>query len=209
MTVTPKLLASVAGIVALALAGAGSAARTDPLGRIQGRVVVDGIPADGTAIVFLEKAAGHFAPPSQPAVLDQKDLKFVPHVLPILFGTTVKFVNSDRVPHSVFSPDHETYNLGTWSPGQSKTYTFSKDCKTFPCVYTQLCALHSNMEAFIVVLDNPHFVRTDSQGNFTLEGVPAGEHQVGVWAPDAKVASQAVTVKAGATTTVNFMLSGR
>ena len=70
----------------------------------------------------------------------------MPHVLPVVAGTTVKFLNSDPTPHNVFSPDNEKYNLGTWPQGQTKDYVFNK-CTKFPCVYTQLCRVHPEMEA--------------------------------------------------------------
>jgi plastocyanin len=200
---------AVAGFVAVALTGASALVQPDQRGSIHGKVTVDGVPAGQTAVVYIEKAAGTFKPLSEAATMDQKGLKFVPHVLPILLGTTVRFLNSDQVPHSVFSPDHETYNLGTWPPGQAKTYTFSRDCKTFPCAYTQLCALHPDMEAFIVVLPNPYFARTDAQGAFLLDGVPAGTLRVGVWAASAKPTGEEVVVKAGASVSVNFALSGQ
>ena len=54
------------------------------------------------------------------ARMDQKNLMFVPHVLPVLAGTTVDFMNSDDVLHNVFSPDKccDKFNLGSWPKGQ-------------------------------------------------------------------------------------------
>src|SRR6187402_1978766 len=36
-----------------------------------------------------------FTPPKEPAVIRQKDAMFVPHVLPVLLGTTVEWPNID------------------------------------------------------------------------------------------------------------------
>jgi hypothetical protein len=47
---------------------------------------------------------GHKAPPaSREAVLDQRNRPFVTHVLPLQSGTAVKFTNSDKVRHQVYS----------------------------------------------------------------------------------------------------------
>ena len=60
------------------------------------------------------------SPPRRPTPLDQRNLVFEPHVLPVLVGTTVDFLNSDAVQHNVFSPDAcaDKFNLGTWPKGQ-------------------------------------------------------------------------------------------
>ena len=67
--------------------------------------------------------------------MDQRAMQFIPHVLPVVAGTTVKFLNSDPSPHNVFSPDYEKYDLGTWQQGQTKE-TFP-ECAKPPC-YAQL-----------------------------------------------------------------------
>ena len=85
----------------------------------------------------------------------------------------MRFLNSDPTPHNVFSPDCEKYNLGTWPQGQSKDHAFAK-CTKFPCVYTQLCRVHPEMEGFVVVLQNPYFAVSDKDGHFEIKGVPAG-----------------------------------
>src|SRR3989339_1107687 len=86
-------------------------------------------------IVYIKKAPGSFK--LDQAVLDQRGLVFLPHVLPIVKGSTVKFLNSDKVGHNVFSPDNEKYNLGTWPQGQTRSYVFKKEG-----VYQQLCHVH-------------------------------------------------------------------
>ena len=60
-----------------------------------------------------------FPAPKEHAKIDQMNLVFIPHVLPVLVGTTVDFLNSDAVLHNVFSPDAcaEKFNLGTWPQG--------------------------------------------------------------------------------------------
>jgi hypothetical protein len=133
-------------------------------------------------------------------------MQFIPHVLPVVAGTTVKFQNSDPTPHNVFSPDFEKYNLGTWPKGQSKDYTFSK-CTKFPCAYTQLCRVHPEMEGFVVVLPNPYFAVSDKEGKFEIKGVPAGQYTVAVWHPKLKAQPKPATVEAGKPATVNFDLA--
>ncbi len=68
--------------------------------------VISGSVKSGSAvapdtIVYIEHAAGTFTPSATPQ-MDQRNMKFTPYVLPILEGTTVKFLNSD-LPSTTFS----------------------------------------------------------------------------------------------------------
>ncbi len=143
-------------------------------GTVQGRVSHGSVSAD--LVVSIDVVGVKLEAPKKHAVLNQKNMTFEPHVLAIQRGTTVDFYNSDPVNHNVFSPDGETYNLGTWSRGTTRTHTFDN-----AGVYVQLCSLHPEMEGFVVVLDTPFFAVTDSDGHYEIEGVPAGQHVVHVW----------------------------
>src|SRR5438874_737260 len=71
---------------------------------IQGQVTVKNARDNSNAVVYIDKIPGKtFAPPSAPVPLDQVNLTFVPHVLPVLAGTKVAFPNSDDIRHNVFS----------------------------------------------------------------------------------------------------------
>jgi plastocyanin len=179
------------------LNGAGSA--------ISGTVKVTGLATSADVVVYVQEAPGTF-PLGKPVVMDQLKMQFIPHVLPVVAGTAVKFSNSDPTPHNVFSPDNEKYNLGTWPKGQSKDYTFSKCAKT-PCVYTQLCKVHPEMEGFVVVLQNPYFAVTDKDGHYEIAGVPPGNYTLAVWHARTKAQPKPVTVEAAKPATVDFSLA--
>ena len=174
-------------------------------GTITGTVKVTGAASNANAVVFIQQTAERFEPPTKPVDMDQRKKEFVPHVLPIVAGTAVRFLNSDPTRHNVFSPDNEKYNLGTWRQGQTKAYTFDK-CTKFPSVYTQLCLLHHEMEAFVVVLQNPYFAVTDQQGGYEIANVPPGSYQLAVWRMKGKTLPKPVTVNASTTVTVDFTL---
>ena len=127
--------------------------------------------------------------------------------MPVLAGTTVDFLNSDPVLHNVFSPDAcaDHVNLGTWPQGQTKDYMFAK-CTKLPCVYTQLCRVHTEMEAYIVVLQNPFFAVTTKEGHYDITNVPPGTYQLAVWHAKGKAQPKAVTVDAGKPAVVDFVL---
>lgn len=173
-------------------------------GTIKGRVRTRPSKLKRYVVVHLVKVDGDFRPPRRVAEIDQKGMKFVPHVLPILKGTRVRFLNNDSVRHNVFTPDGSKYNLGTWGEGESKTHRFKKRG-----VYRQLCNLHPEMEGYVVVLDNPYFAKADKRGRFKIKNVPPGEYTVRAWGPRLKAKKKKITVSAGETTTVKFSLRRR
>ena len=108
------------------------------------------------------------------AVIDQREMKFVPHVLPVLVGTTVEFPNHDTAWHNVYSKGGaKDFDLGLYPPGKTGSTTFDK-----PGVARILCNAHPNMEAFIVVKEHPFFSSANKGGNYRLDGVPLGKHRI-------------------------------
>lgn len=191
-----------AWLAALALAAPHLAFADAAQGAISGEVVSKPQKLRAGVLVHVEKASGPFRPPAQPVVMDQKGMKFVPRLLPILRGTTVNFLNSDSVRHNVFTPDGDKYNLGSWPTGEAKPLIFPKSG-----VYRQLCNVHPEMEAFIVVLDNPFFAVTDDAGHFRIEGVPPGTYTLTTWSDKLAPGSVQVTVVAGQPVTTKLELA--
>ena len=153
-------------------------------------------------VVYIENVLGNW-PPTTGAKIDQKGLVFTPHVLPIVVNTTVEFLNYDNVLHNVFTPDKiaDKFNLGTWPPGEIKTYTFKQ---TGAAVL--LCNVHAEMEGYVVVLQNPFFSLTDENGNYTIKDVPAGSYTLKVWNKKYVGKPQQIEVKSGQALQLNFEL---
>lgn len=173
-------------------------------GNVKGRIHIIGGPTDGNAVVYIEKVNRKFAPPDTPAVMDQKDLMFTPEVLPVLAGTTVKFVNSDAVLHDVFSPSPcgGQFDLGLFPGGQSRAHVF----KHAGCAAIILCDVHPEMQAWVVVLQNPYYAVTKSDGTYIIRNVPAGTYTLKAWYNYYEIQSVKVTVPASGEVEVNFQL---
>jgi plastocyanin len=166
-------------------------------GDLKGTIKAVGVKDSGDAVVYVDAIAGKtFPAPDAHALMDQKNLVFIPHVLPVLVGTTVDFRNGDAVLHNVFSPDKcaDKFNLGSWPQNQIRSHTFKA-----PCFATLLCNVHPEMEAFVVVLPTPYFAVTDKAGSYSIKDVPDGSYTVKVWHPKLKETSKTITI-AGATT---------
>lgn len=150
-------------------------------------------------VVYLKDAP----PPAKPRThaMDQKGMKFTPHVLPIAVGDTVKFENHDGVDHNVYSPDGDAYNLGMIPKDKNGEHKFDK-----PGAYTQLCSVHPEMLAYIYASPSEHAAVVGKDGKFTLKDVPAGTYKIAVWNPHLKAGDQSVTVADGKTATVDFSI---
>lgn len=151
-------------------------------------------------VVYIKEVPGQYV--AKTAAMDQKGMKFIPHILTITKGDTVKFLNHDAVAHNVYSSDQEAYNLGTFKSGESREYKFDKATG----VYTQLCSIHPEMLGFIFVGQNPYSAAVDKEGHFSIKDVPPGTYKIAVWNSRLKAPEQTVTVAAAQTVEVKFAL---
>jgi plastocyanin len=170
-------------------------------GTIQGRVR-SRMPTANLSdfVIFVEDIDGSFPAPKEPAIMDQKGLRFVPHVLVIQVGATVEFPNSDPMSHNVFSiSDAKRFNLGLYTRGAIRRLIFDK-----PGVVELLCNVHLEMFGYIVVVKNPYFARTDSTGTYRIDGVPAGRHRLRCWHEHLPAQERTVEVPETGSVTVDF-----
>ncbi|HKI87185.1 MAG TPA: carboxypeptidase regulatory-like domain-containing protein [Thermoanaerobaculia bacterium] len=187
------------GFVALAIAAAPALLA----GEIHGTVTCQGAQDNSNAVVYVDSIAGKtFPAPSKHAVMNQENMAFSPHVLPVVVRTTVDFLNHDNVLHNVFTPSACAghFNLGTWAKGQRRSYTFKE-----PCFATLLCMIHPEMEGYVAAVPTPYFAVTSGNGSYTIKNVPDGSYTLKVWHPTLKAAQKPVTVKGS--TEVNFTLA--
>ena len=154
------------------------------------------------AVVFLESAPrGAFEDREVPRErLDQRRETFVPHVLPIMVGTTVDFPNSDATYHNVFSLSKtQRFDLGRYAQGRTRSVRFDR-----PGVVRVFCDIHSHMSAFIIVFSHPYFAVTEPDGRYRIEGVPPGTYSAAAWYEGETRETRTVTVPAGGSAELNF-----
>ena len=134
-----------------------------------------------------------FAPPSA-AVLDQKGCRYVPHVIAVQANQVVTFVNSDPTLHNVHAVTrvNAPFNVGMAVKGQKISRFFAK-----PEIVKMKCDVHSWMQSFIGVFDNPFHAVTDDAGSFSIEGLPAGTYQIEAWQETYGSRMQSVTLTDG------------
>lgn len=153
------------------------------------------------AVVYL---AGDFPQPATPRVrqLIQKDLAFVPALLPIQTGTRVEFPNLDDQFHNIFSySPAKRFDLGRYRPDERPIPSQIFDVAG---LVTLRCDIHEHMRGVILVLDTPYFVMTDAAGNFRLTGLPSGRYTLKAWVDSKTTRERPVELADGATVRVDL-----
>jgi len=148
----------------------------------------------GRGVVYLETAPRAAFDEREPArvAMDQRNERFVPHVLAVMVGTLVDFPNSDRTYHNVFSLSRaQRFDLGRYAAGKSKAVRMDR-----PGVVRVFCDIHSHMNAFVLVFNHRFFTVTDVDGRFALPSVPAGTYTIVGWYEGEPRASRSVVVPA-------------
>ena len=207
-----KCFAAVLVYAAFMIGLSGVVAECEQCGAVSGavelwkaKVRTEGPKNGKDVLVLLEDGNGREFPAADALVsMDQKGLVFIPHVLPVMKGTTVRFLNNDNVDHNIcflYEKTGETLDLGTWGYGISRDYRFLE-----PGVVITLCKLHLEMAAYVVVFANPYFVPAaidaDTQkASFLIENVPPGGYVLNVWHKKLRMKGkpQPITVEAGKT----------
>jgi plastocyanin len=137
------------------------------------------IPYPPVAVVYLAGSFPAVAPRPATAQMVQKDLMFVPLILPVLVGTRVEFPNLDDTYHNIFSySPAKRFDLGRY---RSDERPIPSEVFDVPGLVTLRCDIHEHMRALILVLDTPHFVVSDSEGRYRLDHLPAGRFVMKVW----------------------------
>jgi plastocyanin len=155
---------------------------------LRGVASVDGRP-HANVVVWLEDGPAGTRPDAQQPVMDQRNLQFLPQVLAVRVGTTVRFPNEDRVFHNVFSfKDGKKFDLGLYPVGAVKFVRFDQ-----AGVSRLFCNIHPKMAAYIVAVDSSYFATTDDRGTFAIEA-PAGKYTYYAWRAGGDLLTGTVTV---------------
>jgi plastocyanin len=155
------------------------------------------------AVVYIERADGKFRPSEKAAIMNQQNLTFVPHVLPILAGATVDFLNQDGVLHNLhaFEGQETLFNMAMPKFIKKKTRVFEREG-----VVLMLCDVHQEMSAYIVALQNPFFAVTNERGEFIIRDIPPGSYTLRTWHEKLKPQSRQVQLKEGEEVKADFRM---
>ena len=170
---------------------------------VRGRPLVD-------AVVYATPSGARpaLAAPGTTAAIDQIDREFVPLVSVIQAGTNVRFPNKDDVEHDIYSfSPAKRFEIKLYSGVPAKPVLFDK-----PGLVVLGCNIHDSMVAYVLVVETPYFGRTDKDGRFSFENLPAGSYRVAAWHyrmrdPNAQPTSPAQVAAGGASPALKFTLT--
>ena len=160
-------------------------------------------------VVYIEGRAGSVEMLSTNVVtvetkkVAQQGAVFLPHVMPVLVGTTVEWPNDDDIYHNVFSmSDPKQFDLGLYKGNPpNKRVAFDK-----PGRVDVFCSIHENMHCIILVLENPYFAATDEDGHYRISDVPPGTYKLKAWHERLPADERVVIVPTNGEVKVDFVL---
>ncbi len=142
--------------------------------------IASGIPEEG------------YAPPSEPAVLDQNGCMYSPHILTVMVGQKILIRNSDPFMHNVhgFPQIRPTFNFAqpNIDPG--------REIEPFrvPETVHVKCDVHPWMNAYMIAFPHPFHAVSTPEGAFTINKLPPGEYTVRAWHEKYGTIEQSITV---------------
>jgi plastocyanin len=145
---------------------------------------------------------GNFPAPAAPVVIDQKGCQYIPHVIGVRVGQTLKLRNSDGLLHNVHAlPKVNTpFNLAMPANRTEADTKFGKEEGMFHVK----CDVHPWMSAYVGVFSNPFFAVSGKDGKFKIAGLPPGTYDLEAWHEKLGVKTAKVTVAATGAATANF-----
>lgn len=166
-------------------------------------------PDGGLAGCFVWLVAGPRRPagpaPTEPVRVVQVGCRFEPRVVGLRAGQPLEIENLDKVLHNV----HATTDLNDSFNETQLRGDVSRVAFAHPETMIHLeCHLHRWMEAWIGVVDHPHFAVTGPDGAFVLPDVAPGRHRLAVWHEVHGRREVEVDVAPGATAGVEIEVGG-
>jgi hypothetical protein len=154
----------------------------DPLGekhRDLERLLVSPNGGVANTVVFLKNITAGKAMdlPLERRFLNQKNCRYEPHILLVPEQALLTVRSSDPLLHTVHMSGSADYNLPFTTQGQEITRPMTRE----GVVDLRCNAGHVWMNGEAIVASNPYYAVTDSEGNFELTNVPAGQYEIEAW----------------------------
>ena len=154
--------------------------------------------------VYVKDGLGNYLydPPTQPATLDQKGCRYLPHVFGVRVGQPIEIINSDPTLHNIHAvpKTNQEFNTGQPIQGMKMTHRFTATEVMVPFK----CDVHGWMNAYVGVLDHPYYAVTSSDGKFEMKSLPPGTYTIEAWHERLGTMTESVTLGQVETKSVMF-----
>ena len=162
----------------------------------------------GNVFVYIKSglAKADYPPPSEVAVINQAGCNYSPHVIGVMAGQKVRFLNPDGTLHNVhvMCKINPEFNASMPDFRKEMTASFDKPESMFPV----RCDVHPWMQAWMAVLSHPFFAVTGPDGKFEIRDIPAGTYVIEAWHEKLEGRSATVTVIDNTVQKADFTFSG-
>jgi plastocyanin len=141
-----------------------------------------------------------------PAVIDQKNCTYTPHVVGLVVGQKLALRNSDATFHNVHGwiAGKDAWN----KPSASGDPELVVDSRARAGDVIDIkCDIHRWMRAYAVVQDHTAFAVTDERGAFEITGLPPGSYTLEAWHPVLGTRTLEVKIGSGAKAAVTARIS--
>jgi plastocyanin len=177
-------------------------------GNIQSRSILVG-EHNTLANVFVYIKSGlaksDYPVPAQTAVITQAGCNYSPHVIGVMKGQKVKFLNPDATLHNVHAICKVNPEFNASMPDFRKEMTVSFDQPEF--MFPIRCDVHPWMQAWVAVMAHPYFAVTGPDGTFMIKNIPAGTYEIEAWHEKLSTKTMTVTVTDSSSQKADFTFS--
>jgi len=155
-------------------------------------------------VVILRAAHQVSMPAPEFLVLDNKRCAFTPHVQVASVGSELLLKNSDPILHTV----HARLGAETlFNVGLPKWRHVVKRLDRPGLIRIDCDVLHTWMSAAIAVTDSPFVAISDAKGEFSINGLSAGDYQMEVWHERLGVQRQKISLTENGVATIEIVYS--
>jgi len=143
------------------------------------RLIVGSQAGVANTIVYLKDISSGKAMdlPEQRRHLDQKQCRYIPHILLVPRNTELQIQSSDATLHTVHMEGAATFNL----PFPFTQHVTSRTMSTPGLVDIHCNGGHVWMNAEMMVVSHPYYAVTDESGRFEFNDVPPGTYEIVAW----------------------------
>ena len=159
------------------------------------------------ANIFVQVTAGlpekEWEAPEEPVILDQNGCTYMPHVLALMLGQELKFLNSDSVLHNLHTLPVENDEFNVTMPKFLKETirTFEYAEGMFPIK----CDVHPWMGGYVAVLAHPFFDVTEKNGVYEINDLAPGTYTIEAWHEKLGTKTAEVTITGDESKTIDFV----
>ncbi|MCI0354218.1 MAG: carboxypeptidase regulatory-like domain-containing protein [Acidobacteria bacterium] len=170
-------------------------------------VVAEGGNLANVFVYVKEGFAGSVPAPAEAATLDQHGCKYVPHVLGVVAGQTIKILNSDDTTHNI----HPTPKSNReWNESQApKAMALEKSFPREELMLAVKCNQHPWMKMYVNVVKHSFFAVSGKDGKFEIRGLPPGDYTLAAVHETLGTRETKVTLAAKDAKTAEFSFAGK